>query len=120
MAKTKLPRPEFFSPYAHGFARLGVGVPPGAVADPVKKGDQVAAVGAAAAAQNVALLLFPELCLSAYAIDDLLFQTPLLDAVEGQIARLVELSRDTLPVLVVGAPLRWRGGLYNCAVVIYR
>ena len=65
-------------------------------------------------------MLFPELCLSAYAIDDLLFQDVLLDAVVGQIARLAELSRDRLPVLVVGAPLRWQGRLYNCAVDIPR
>ena len=69
---------------------------------------------------GVAVMLFPELCLSAYAIDDLLFQDALLDAVEGQLGRLVELSRERRPVIVVGAPLRWRGRLYNCAIVIHR
>jgi NAD+ synthase (glutamine-hydrolysing) len=65
-------------------------------------------------------MLFPELCLSAYAIDDLLFQDALLDAVIEQIGRLIELSRERMPVIVVGAPLRWQGRLYNCAVVIHR
>ena len=36
------------------------------------------------------------------------------------IERLVEASADLLPVLVVGAPLRHRSRLYNCAVVIHR
>ena len=56
-------------------------------------------------------MVFPELGLSAYAIDDLLFQDALLDAVEQAIDRLVEVARDLYPVLVVGAPLRRRAPL---------
>jgi NAD+ synthase (glutamine-hydrolysing) len=63
-------------------------------------------------------MVFPELGLSAYAIDDLLFQDALLDAVEAEIGRLVEASRDLYPVFAVGAPLRFEGRLYNAAVVI--
>jgi NAD+ synthase (glutamine-hydrolysing) len=100
--------------------RLGTCVPQVAVADPAKNGDQVAALVDAGHRDGVAVLLFPELCLSAYAIDDLLFQDALLDAVLGQIERLIELSRERLPVIVVGAPLRWGGRLYNCAVAIHR
>src|SRR5438874_4042437 len=58
--------------------------------------------------------------LSAYAIDDLLFQDAVLDAVVGQIARLITASKKLNPVFVVGAPLRWRGSLYNCGVAIHR
>ena len=114
------PMSDFFSPYSHQFIRLGACVPQVAVADPAKNGDQVAALVEAGDKDGVALLLFPELCLSAYAIDDLLFQDALLDAVEAQIARLLELSRKRAPVIVVGAPLRSRGRLYNCAVAIHR
>ena len=112
--------PEFFSPYSHQLVRLATCVPHVAVADPAKNGDQIAALFAEGDRDGVAIMLFPELCLSAYAIDDLLFQDALLDAVLDQIARLIELSRDKLPVLVVGAPLRWQGRLYNCAIVIHR
>ena len=65
-------------------------------------------------------MVFPELSLSAYAIDDLLFQDAVLDAVETQIERLVAASENLLPVFVVGAPLRRQGRLYNCAVAIHR
>src|ERR1700735_813728 len=112
--------PSFFSPYSHQFARVAVCVPRVAVAEPVKNGDQVAAMVADGDRDGAAVMLFPELCLSAYAIDDLLFQDALLDAVTGEIARLIELSRERMPVVVVGAPLRWQGRLYNCAVVIHR
>jgi len=111
---------EFFSPYSHQFARVGVCVPQVTVADPAKNADQVAALVEAGGRDGAAILLFPELCLSAYAIDDLLFQDALLDAVAGQIERLIELSRNRLPVVVIGAPLRWRGRLYNCAIAIHR
>jgi NAD+ synthase (glutamine-hydrolysing) len=114
------PMSAFFSPYSHQFVRLATCVPQVAVADPVKNGDQVAALFAGGDRDGVAIMLFPELGLSAYAIDDLLFQDALLDAVVAQIARLIELSLDKLPVLVVGAPMRWQGRLYNCAIAIHR
>jgi NAD+ synthase (glutamine-hydrolysing) len=62
--------------------------------------------------------VFPELGLSAYAIDDLLLQDALLDSVEAEIARLVEASARLFPAFAVGAPLRIEGRLYNTAVVI--
>ena len=64
--------------------------------------------------------MFPELCLSGYAIDDLVMQDALLDGVASAIERIVAASVDLFPVLVVGAPLHHRNRLYNCAVVIHR
>ena len=90
------------------------------VAEPRHNGTAVAALLAAGDEARVALMVFPELCLSAYAIDDLLFQDALLDAVESEIDGLVRVSRERFPVFVVGAPLRSRGHLYNCGVVIHR
>jgi NAD+ synthase (glutamine-hydrolysing) len=110
----------FFSPYRHQFVRLGVCVPPVTIAEPAKNAGEVLDLVAAGDRDGVALLLFPELCLSAYAIDDLLFQDAVLDAVEGEINRLIAASNKLSPVFVVGAPLRWRGHLYNCGLVIHR
>ncbi len=110
----------FFSPYAHQFVRLAVCVPQVAVADPRHNGAAIEAMLAAGDKARAALMLFPELGVSAYAIDDLLFQDALLDAVEAEIGRLAEISRKLFPIFVIGAPLRSRGHLYNCAVVIYR
>src|SRR5437763_6108785 len=110
----------FFSPYWHQFVRIGACVPQVAVAEPAKNGDQALALVQRGEKEGVALLVFPELCLSAYAIDDLLFQDAVLDAVAAQVDRLVAASKKLLPVFVVGAPLRWEGRLYNCGVVIHR
>ena len=69
---------------------------------------------------GAALAVFPELGLSGYAISDLLHQSTLLDAVEDAIASIVAASAELLPLLLVGAPLRHAGALYNAAVAIHR
>src|SRR5580704_16291980 len=119
-ARATSPMSAFFSPYRHEFVRVATCVPQVAVAEPAKNGDQVIALLDKADKAGVALMVFPELCLSAYAIDDLLFQDAVLDAVAAQLERLIAASKKMLPVFVVGAPLRWRGRLYNCGVAIHR
>ena len=110
----------FFSPYSHEFLRVGACVPNVAVADPRQNADNVLGLLAEGDRSRIALMVFPELGLSAYAIDDLLLQDAMLDEVERQIDRLMAASRELFPVFVVGAPLRHRGHLYNCGVAIYR
>jgi NAD+ synthase (glutamine-hydrolysing) len=110
----------FFTPYRHQFTRVGACVPLVAVCEPRRNADGVLALLAAGDEARVALMVFPELCLSAYAIDDLLFQDAVLDAVESEVDRLISASRDAFPTIVVGAPLRSAGQLYNCGLVIHR
>ncbi len=90
------------------------------VADPAFNVARTIEMARDAHARGATLALFPELGLSAYAIDDLLQQEALLDAVETALAELLAASRDLHPLIVVGAPLRHRGRLYNCAVAILR
>src|SRR6185295_3945727 len=70
--------------------------------------------------RHLDLMVFPELGISAYAIDDLHLQDALLDAVEQSIGGLAEASKALRPVFIVGAALRRNNRLYNCAVVISR
>jgi len=111
---------EFFSPYRHQFVRVAACVPSVAIAEPAANADEALALVAKGDKEGVALMVFPELCLSAYAIDDLLFQDAVLDAVAAQVARLVAASKKLSPVFVVGAPLRREGRLYNCGLAIHR
>ncbi|WP_295791245.1 NAD(+) synthase [uncultured Microbacterium sp.] len=110
----------FESVYRHGFARVAACTIPVSVGDPAANADAVLESARACDAEGVAVAVFPELCLTGYAIDDLVMQDPLLDAVEVALRRLVAASADLLPVLLVGAPLRTDNRLYNCAVVIHR
>jgi len=110
----------FHSLYSHDFLRLGAAVARVEVGDPAFNLAATLDLARKADTDKLGLVAFPELGLSAYAIDDLLFQDALLDAVEAAIAELVSASNDLMPVLVVGAPARCDGRLYNTAVVIHR
>jgi NAD+ synthase (glutamine-hydrolysing) len=110
----------FHSIHSHGFVRVAACTPSVAVADPGFNAAETLALAKAGDARACDLMLFPELGLSAYAIDDLFLQDALLDRVEDAIASLAKASESLAPVLIVGAPIRATGALYNCAVVISR
>lgn len=111
---------DFTSAYRHGFARVAACTIPLAIADPQTNADHVLASARECHDEAVAVALFPELCLSGYAIDDLVMQDSLLDAVDAAIARIAAESADLLPMIVVGAPLARGNRIYNCAVIIHR
>ena len=108
----------FFSLYSHGMVRVGAAPIRISLADPAANAAEVIATLAKAQAEGVGLAVFPELCLSGYAIDDLLQQKTVLDGVLDAIEQVRAASAEQGVVAVVGAPLRWRQRLYNCAVVI--
>ena len=108
----------FFAFHRHGFVRAAACTPAVLPGDPGFNAAATLALARQGHARGVDLMLFPELGLSAYAIDDLLLQDALLRRVEAELAGLAAASRDLSPVLVVGAPLAHNGRLYNCAVAI--
>src|SRR5215212_2917936 len=110
----------FHSLYRHGFLRVAVGVPLVQVANPAFNAAHTLSLAHLASQQHAALALFPELGLSSYTSDDLFHQDALLDQVRSEIGHLVAASRELTPVLLVGAPLRFDGRLFNCAVVIFQ
>ncbi|MBI1867167.1 MAG: NAD(+) synthase [Methylocystis sp.] len=110
----------FFSLHTHGFLRVAVASPKSRVADPAFNAQRTIEMAQAADKRGAALVLFPELGISSYAIDDLLHQSALLQAVEAALGDVIEASRALFPLIVVGAPLRHRGRLYNCALLIRR
>ncbi|MDQ2694093.1 MAG: NAD(+) synthase [Pseudomonadota bacterium] len=113
-------RQPFQSIYSHNFIRAAVCIPYVRVADPGYNLERTLGLARQASELHAAVALFPELGLSAYSNDDLFHQDALLDAVLEALAKLVEESRQLTPVLLAGAPLRFEGKLFNCAVVIYR
>ncbi|MYR90026.1 NAD(+) synthase, partial [Streptomyces sp. SID685] len=110
----------FWSIYQHGFARVAACTGHTVIADPGANAESVLRQARRCAEEGVAVAVFPEMVLCGYSIEDLLLQDPLLDAVETALAEVVAGSADLLPVLVVGAPLRHRNRIYNCAVVVHR
>ena len=108
----------FHSPKTHGFVRVAAATPVSHVGDPKANAAEHVALIQQAGEQGVDLIVFPELSLSAYAIDDLHLQAALLEEVERQIAAVAQATADADLIAVVGAPVRNGDALYNCAVVI--
>ncbi len=106
--------------YAHGFARVAACTVASHLADPVANAAAILGSARECDREGAALAVFPELCLCGYAIEDLLLQDAVLDAVVTSAAWLVEQSRTLRPLLLVGAPIRFGNRLYNCALAIQR
>ena len=109
---------EFLSAYDQGFARVAAVTLPVVPVDPAANGAAIIEQARTLAEDGVCLAAFPELCLTGYAIDDLLLSDVLLSDVLAAIETLRAASADLLTALVVGAPLRLGDRLYNCALVI--
>ncbi|MBB3398048.1 NAD(+) synthase [Rhizobium sp. BK060] len=109
----------FYSVYDQGFVRVAACTPNCEIGDPDFNAQATLELARQGHAEGVGLMVFPELGISSYAIDDLLGQDALLKAVDAAIAEVVRASRDLTPVLLVGAPLQTGGRLYNCAVAIH-
>jgi NAD+ synthase (glutamine-hydrolysing) len=110
---------DFENLYAHGFARVAACTQPVAIADPQRNADEVLRTARACHEEGVAVAVLPELTLSGYAIEDLLHQDALLEDVLAALARVVAGTRGLRPLLALGAPLRHRHRILNCAVVVH-
>jgi NAD+ synthase (glutamine-hydrolysing) len=102
-----------------GYARIAAAVPAAAVADMDANRERTLALWRAADQAGANAVVFPELGLSGYSIRDLCMNTMLLDACEASLALLTEAGRSLEPVALVGLPLRFNHGLYNCCALIH-
>ena len=109
---------EFRSAYDQGFARVAAVTLPVTLADPAANAAAVIARARRLGDEGVCLAVFPELGLTGYSIDDLLLSDVLLRGALAAIETVRAASAGFLPAIVVGAPLRAGGRLFNCAVVI--
>ena len=109
---------EFRSAYDQGFARVAAVTLPVTLADPAANAAAVIARARRLGEEGVCLAVFPELGLTGYSIDDLLLSDVLLRETLVAIETIRAASAGFLPAIVVGAPLRVGGRLFNCAVVI--
>jgi NAD+ synthase (glutamine-hydrolysing) len=110
----------FHSIHHHRMIRAGACTPRASVGDPAANAAATIALAQGGHAAGADLLVFPELNVTSYAIDDLHLQDAIQRATDAALAEIVEASAELRPVLVVGAALVRNARLYNCAVVIAR
>ncbi|WP_137862924.1 MULTISPECIES: NAD(+) synthase [unclassified Sphingomonas] len=110
----------FYSIHRQGMIRAGVCTPITTVGDPARNAEATIALARQGDEMGADLLVYPELNVTSYAIDDLHLQDTICAATEAGITAIVAASATLKPVLLVGAALRRNGRLYNCAVAISR
>jgi NAD+ synthase (glutamine-hydrolysing) len=90
------------------------------LADPAANARETVELARKADAAGAMLVVFPELGMSGYTLDDLHLQATLLSAVREAIAKVKEATRSLAPVVVIGAPLQVGASVHGCAIVIHR
>ena len=101
------------------FIRIACAVPAVKVGDVKKNTEDIISFMEKADAQNVDLLIFPELAMTGYSCGDLFLQNSLWNAVKAGLKQIIDCSAKH-PALnaVVGLPVRLNGKLLNCAALI--
>ena len=89
---------DFRSPYRHGFLRVAASTLRTSIADPPRNAESVLRVARECQDEGVALVVFPELTLTGYSIEDVLLQDTLLDSVEAALLDVMAGSADLSPV----------------------
>ena len=101
-----------------GFIKVAAGTPDIKVADCEYNRAEITALIDKAYAAGVRILALPELCITGYTCQDLFFQQALLDGALNALREITEHTAGSDMLISVGCPLRFRGELYNCAVVL--
>ena len=101
-----------------GFIKVAAGTPDIKVTDCEYNRAEITALIDKAHAGGVRILVLPELCITGYTCQDLFFQQALLDGALTALREITEHTAGSDMLVSVGCPLRFRGELYNCAVVL--
>lgn len=80
--------------------------------------DNILAVVRQAEAVGADMVVFPEMSVTGYTCGDLFHNSALLDGAEAALCELARRTSADGPLVLVGAPLRGRSALYNCAVAL--
>ena len=103
------------------FIRVACAVPAVKVGDVKKNAQDICTFLERADAQNVDVLLLPELSLTGYTCGDLFFQDALWNGVKAGVRQISAVSGQHPNLTVVfGLPVRVGTRLYNCAAVMSR
>jgi NAD+ synthase (glutamine-hydrolysing) len=101
----------------YGYIRVASAVPSIKIADCHHNADKIIELILKATKEDVEVVCFPELVLTGYTCNDLFFQSHLLNRVEKELFRIMEETKKSKIVSIIGTPLRINNRLYNVAVV---
>lgn len=103
-----------------GFIKTACATTDVKVGDTKFNSDNIISAVRTAAGNGAKLVVFPELCITAYTCGDLFLQKSLIDSARNELLRIAEETAECDIISVVGLPLAVGQMLYNCAAVINR
>lgn len=102
----------------HGFIKVGTSAPRLKVSDTFYNLEEIKKIIVRAEEKNISVLVFPELCITAYTCGDLFGQDVLLKSAEAAVSNLCEFSKDKDIIFFIGVPVRLNQYMFNCAAAI--
>ena len=101
-----------------GFFRVAAATPKIKVADPVYNCEEICKLIEDGEKHGAGIVVFPELCLTAYTCGDLFSQFPLFKKAKAELRKIVEFSKGRQMLVFVGLPWEHGGKLYNAAAAV--
>lgn len=102
----------------YGFFRIASAIPSVRPADVYYNCQEIKRLAKDADKASAGIVVFPELSVTGYTCGDLFNQDILLNKSFDAILELAKFSLEIKTAMIVGAPVRFGGSLYNCAVLI--
>ena len=102
----------------HGYVKAAALTPGIRVADTVYNTEQIKKGLDEAFAEAAKIIVFPELCITGYTCQDLVFQETLLKGATEGLKEIRECTRGRVALVFVGLPLEKSGKLFNVAAVL--
>ena len=104
----------------NGFFRVGAAVPRLKVGGCRYNSDQIIGLIGKGEKAGIQILVFTELSITGYTCGDLFHQETLLDDAKVQLGRILEETKNSSCISLIGMPLGIDNQLFNCAVAIQK
>lgn len=104
----------------YGFVKVATAIPSVKVADCKYNAECIESLITIAEGKGVQIIVFPELCITAYTCGDLFAQQLLLQEAEMALLQIMSNTRQLDIISIIGMPVAFNSTLLNTAVVIQK
>lgn len=104
----------------YGFVKVATAIPSVKVADCKYNAERIESLITIAEGKGVQIIVFPELCVTAYTCGDLFAQQLLLQEAEMALLQIMSNTRQLDIISIVGMPVTFNSTLLNTAVAIQK
>ncbi len=102
----------------HGYIRVAAATPDVKVADPQFNRERICELIKEGAKRHGKIMVFPELCLTAYTCGDLFGQEALLSKAKKELKEILKATKGLDMLIFLGMPWEREGKLYNVAAAL--